>query len=211
MRSSTRKDYESIRIFENPILERFTHVHPLTPLVFWGPVMVALLYRAMAVHEFGVGAVVALFAAGLFVWTLVEYLLHRFVFHFLPEGRFQERIQFLIHGLHHADPVDPTRLVMPPAASIILAVILFSTFRALLGAAPVEPFFAGFLLGYLCYDYIHFCVHFYQPRTRVGRALKQNHMIHHFVSHNSRWGVSSPLWDYVFGTLSEPKRVRHGS
>jgi sterol desaturase/sphingolipid hydroxylase (fatty acid hydroxylase superfamily) len=211
MRASTGRNYESIRIFENPILERFTHVHPLTPLVFWVPVMMVLLYRSMTVHEFGVPAVIGLALAGFITWTLVEYVLHRWVFHFVPEGRLQEKLQFLIHGLHHADPVDPTRLVMPPAAAIILAVVLFSLFRLPLGAQRVEPFFAGFLVGYLCYDYIHFCVHFFQPRTRLGRMLKQNHMIHHFVSHNSRWGVSSPLWDYVFGTLTEPKRVRHGS
>ena len=100
---------------------------------------------------------------------------------------------------------------MPPVAAMILACVLYSIFRVFLGPTFVEPFFAFFLIGYLCYDYIHYAVHHFTPRTRVGKMLKQSHMNHHFVSHDSRWGVSSPFWDYVFGTLEEPKRVRHGS
>jgi sterol desaturase/sphingolipid hydroxylase (fatty acid hydroxylase superfamily) len=94
---------------------------------------------------------------------------------------------------------------MPPAASLILGAILFSTFRGVLGPVWVEAFFAFFVVGYLCYDYIHFAVHHFTPRTRVGKFLKHSHMLHHYVSPNSRWGVSSPFWDYIFGTLEEVK------
>lgn len=206
-----QKPYKSIQLFKNPFLERFTHVHPLTPLVVWVPVVVWMLYRSFAVHSLPCYAIGGLVASGVFVWTFCEYVTHRFAFHFHAEGKFQERIQFLIHGLHHADPVDPTRLVMPPAMSLLLGTVFFYLFRGMLGPELIDPFFAGFLMGYLCYDYIHFSVHHFTPRTKLGRMLKQHHMQHHFLTPNARWGVSSPVWDYVFGTVEEVKSIRHGS
>jgi sterol desaturase/sphingolipid hydroxylase (fatty acid hydroxylase superfamily) len=206
------KSYESIRIFQNPILEKFTHVHPLTPLIFWSPIITYLFWRGYSLAGLGASVVVGLGLAGLLIWTPTEYVLHRFIFHFRPTTPLQEKLQFLIHGLHHADPMDATRLVMPPVAGAVIATVLYFIFRVPLGGQMVDPFFAGFLIGYLIYDYTHFAVHFFRPRTRLGKFIKQNHMIHHFVNHDSRWGVSSPFWDYVFGTTGESKnRVRHGS
>lgn len=206
-----KKPYESIRIFKNPLLERFTHVHPITPLIVWVPVVAFCVYRAWAISRLSPYSIGGLAAFGFFIWTLTEYLLHRFVFHFNAQGPMQEKLQYLLHGLHHDDPVDPTRLVMPPVAAVIFCVILYSFYRLILGEVLIDAFFAGFLVGYLCYDYIHYSVHHFTPKTRIGKFLKQSHMQHHFVSPHSRWGVSSPFWDYVFGTLEEVKRVRHGS
>jgi dihydroceramide fatty acyl 2-hydroxylase len=202
------KEYKGIQVFKNPYLEKLTHVHPLTPLVIWAPIAGWLIWRAFEVHHLSVYAVVPVGVLGLCFWTLVEYGLHRFIFHFEWDHPWGERIHFLLHGIHHDDPVDPTRLVMPPAMSIFLGITLFYTFRSILGEVWVEPFFAFFLIGYLFYDYIHFCVHHFRPRTPIGRFLKQNHMIHHYVNPNSRWGVSSPLWDYFFGTLGEEKNKK---
>ncbi len=207
----SRKPYASIRVFQNPHLEALTHVHPITPLVFWVPVIGYLLYRSVVVHEFSAVAILSMAGAGLFVWTLAEYLLHRFVFHYEGNNAVTKRIHFLIHGLHHDDPADPTRLVMPPAGGAPIAFGLYLLFRLFMGPAWVDPFFAFFLVGYLCYDYIHFATHHFRPRTRVGKFLKQHHMLHHFAEHGSRWGVSSPIWDYVFGTLEENRPVRQGT
>lgn len=209
------KKYQSIRIFKSDALERFTHVHPITPLVLWVPVIAYLFYLSSAIDHLSGSEVIRWAAAGFFIWTLFEYVLHRFIFHWTAQSPLQERIVYLMHGLHHDDPVDPTRLVMPPAAGLFLAVILFCIFRLVLGPLIIHGFFGGFLVGYLCYDYIHYAVHHFTPRTRIGKYLKQSHMTHHYVSHNARWGVSSPIWDYVFGTVVENKtdvkRVRHGS
>jgi sterol desaturase/sphingolipid hydroxylase (fatty acid hydroxylase superfamily) len=199
------KPYKSVQVFKSPFLERFTHVHPLTPLVLWGPIVSYLLWKSYFVLKLSPVTIGTLGGLGLFIWTLTEYLMHRFVFHFEKEGPIAQRIHFLIHGLHHVDPVDPTRLVMPPALSVTLAAILYGLFLGFLGSEWVVPFFAFYLIGYLCYDYIHFAVHHFVPRTRVGKFLKQSHMMHHYVSSNSRWGVSSPFWDYVFGTLEDVK------
>jgi sterol desaturase/sphingolipid hydroxylase (fatty acid hydroxylase superfamily) len=203
-----RKPYNSIRVFENPWLEKLTHVHPITPLLVWCPVIAVLLWRSLDLRNLNLSLVVIVVFSGLVSWTLAEYLLHRFLFHLEGETPFTQRLHFLIHGLHHADPVDPTRLVMPPAASIFLGVTLYSLFRYRLGEIWVDPFFAGFLVGYLCYDYIHYSVHHFNPRTPIGRFLKQSHMQHHYVDPNSHWGVSSPFWDYVFGTMVTSKQKR---
>jgi sterol desaturase/sphingolipid hydroxylase (fatty acid hydroxylase superfamily) len=203
-----RKEYKSLQVFKNPYLEKLTHVHPLTPLVVWAPIAGWLIWRAFAVHQLGLYEVFSIGMAGFFLWTLVEYGLHRFIFHFESDHPWGQRLHFLLHGLHHDDPIDPTRLVMPPVMSVFLAFILFNTFRYFMGPVWVEPFFAFFVIGYLAYDYIHFCVHHFRPRTPIGKFLKNSHMIHHYVDQNSRWGVSSPFWDYIFGTLGEAKEKK---
>lgn len=205
-----KRVHESIRVFKNPYLERLTHVHPITPLVLWVPVVCLLLWRSLGPDQLPVVGVGATLLFGMVFWTLAEYLLHRYIFHFYGTSAFTRRIQFLIHGLHHDDPVDPTRLVMPPAAAIILAIILYSSFRVALGRLWVDPFFAGFVMGYLCYDYIHYGIHHFNPRSRVGRWIKKHHMLHHFATPEARWGVSSPLWDLAFGTLGQERPSRRG-
>lgn len=200
------RSYQSLRVFDNPILEALTHVHPLTPLVLWGPLVACLLWRSFAVHHLPVVAVAGFAILGLLIWSLTEYVLHRYLFHLRPAGPFQTRLQFVIHGLHHADPDDPTRLVMPPVPGGITLVVFYAAFRIVLGPARVEPFLAFFVLGYLLYDYIHYASHRFAPRNSVGRFLKRHHMLHHSITPEARWGVSSPLWDYVFGTTGAPPR-----
>lgn len=199
-----RRKQTSIRVFKNPWLEALTHVNPIVPLLLWVPVITGLLVKTgqspqnlkMTAARIG-----ALALGGLATWSLCEYWLHRLVFHFKARTPWQKRIQFLIHGLHHADPVDPTRLVMPPVAGLFWSFLFFLLFRALLGSEDCLPFFAFFLVGYLSYDYIHYSIHHFKPRTRWGRILRRNHLLHHYANHGMRWGVSSPIWDWVFGTL----------
>lgn len=195
----------SPRLFEKDWMEWFTHVHPITPLLIWAPFVSYMLWRSFSADHLSVAAVGALGFLGLFVWTLTEYLLHRFVFHFKGETAFSAKIYRLIHGVHHEDPEDATRLVMPPFAGIAIGIGMYSTFRLILGPVWVDPFFAFFIVGYLVYDYTHFAVHHFRPRTPLGRFIKQHHMHHHFVCPEACWGVSTPLWDYVFGTLEERK------
>jgi sterol desaturase/sphingolipid hydroxylase (fatty acid hydroxylase superfamily) len=203
--------YKSIRLFKSPFFEWFSHIHPLTPLVVWAPVTVWNLWQAFETDGFRLPEVLGIGLLALLTWSLTEYALHRFVFHFEPKGEWLERLHFIMHGIHHADPVDPTRLVMPPPVSIVLSLMLYPLFLAVVGPRWIHPFFAFFIAGYLAYDYIHYAVHHFTPRTRLGKQLKQSHMIHHYVNHQLRWGVSSPLWDVVFGTFNEPKPVRKGA
>lgn len=199
------KKHQSLIIFENPHLERLTHVHPIIPLVLWAPIVAYLVWRSLVIDSFSPSVLLGTAAAGFALWTISEYLLHRYVFHFKPKNKWQYKLYFIIHGNHHDDPNDPSRLVMPPAGSLILGVLFYSFYRIPLGAALVDPFFCGFAIGYLAYDYTHYAIHHFKPLTAYGRFNKQHHMLHHFVDHEARWGVSSPLWDHVFNTVSERK------
>jgi sterol desaturase/sphingolipid hydroxylase (fatty acid hydroxylase superfamily) len=198
-----RKVYprDSVRIFDNEFLERFSHVHPAVPAFLWIPLIAVLVYRSFAVHENDVANFALYGFAGLFFWTLTEYALHRFIFHFPAKSPFGLRMVYLMHGLHHEDPADPTRLVMPPLPAIIYSAILIPVFRYFIGAQYAEAFIAFFLVGYLAYDYTHYYIHHFNARTPVGKFLKKHHLRHHFANYESKWGVSNPLWDYVFGSV----------
>jgi sterol desaturase/sphingolipid hydroxylase (fatty acid hydroxylase superfamily) len=192
--------HESLRVFDHPVLERLTHVHPLTPLLLWGPIAVWLMWRSLAVHQLPVLAVASMAMLGLFTWSLAEYTLHRYLFHLRPGGPFRARLQFVIHGVHHADPADRTRLVIPPVPSALAGALFYAAFRLALGPTWVEPFFAFFAVGYLLYDYAHYTSHRFAWKNPVSAALRHHHMRHHHAAADGRWGVSSPLWDRVFSS-----------
>jgi sterol desaturase/sphingolipid hydroxylase (fatty acid hydroxylase superfamily) len=200
----TRQD-EPIRLFKSDVLEFFTHVHPVTIVVIWLPVVVFFLIRAIRAPEVGAGGVVLGVLLGVFVWTLAEYTLHRFVFHFKPRAPWQERLSFLFHGVHHAQPREKSRLVMPPAVSVPLGALFYGLFWLVIGTligAPawVAPVFAGFGLGYLLYDTTHYATHHVRFKWSYFLMVRRHHMLHHAKTPDQRFGVSSPIWDYVFGT-----------
>src|SRR5688500_19686910 len=188
-------------MFENRFLDRFTLVHPAVPLIIDVPVIALLFEDGVTDVGWGTGVLMAL--AGYAFWTLTEYWLHRVVFHFEPEGGIGARLHWMIHGVHHDHPNDPLRLVMPPSASVPLALVFAGVFWLVLGGQWFMPFLSGFLAGYLIYDMIHYHVHHHRPRTRVGRRLRELHMRHHFQDDERGFGVSAPYWDHVFGTPPE--------
>jgi sterol desaturase/sphingolipid hydroxylase (fatty acid hydroxylase superfamily) len=198
---------EPIRLFASPFLEFFTHVHPAVVLIIWVPVVIYFLVRAVLTRAPGSGWVYIplAFLIGVFLWTLAEYMLHRYLFHYSAHTPWQERMIFLLHGVHHAQPMIKTRLVMPPAVSVPFAALFYALFWLILGVllgAPawVAPLFAGFLTGYIAYDMTHYALHHLKARTGYYAFLRRHHMRHHQVVPVGRFGVSSPLWDRVFGT-----------
>ncbi len=212
---------EPIRLFKSDFLEFFTHIHPAVIVALWLPVVGLALAGAVAWGGAAAAVTVPVgFVAGLFLWTLLEYTLHRFVFHFRPRTRRQERISFLFHGVHHAQPMIKSRLVMPPVVSVPLAALvlgLYSLVFALLlhRGAWVPALFAGTVSGYLAYDLTHYSTHHFRLRSRALRYVRRHHMHHHFQTPDRRFGVTSPLWDLVFRTLppdegSAPEDKRAG-
>ena len=192
------------QMFETPLIERFSRISPVTPFLFWVPVLLYLAYRAV---QNGVGAtsMLALFLAGVLVWTLAEYVLHRYLFHYVGPRPWQRRLHFVIHGVHHDFPQDADRLVMPIGASIPMGVVFYAAMRLALGPVLVDPVFVGFAAGYLTYDGMHYAIHHFRMSSRLGKWLKRHHMIHHHTGMEARWGVSSPLWDWVFGTAGDDR------
>jgi sterol desaturase/sphingolipid hydroxylase (fatty acid hydroxylase superfamily) len=187
-------------MFENPILEWGSRVHPVVPPLIYLPVIGYLLIRAIGHENLSAAEVAGVFALGIVAWSLTEYVLHRFVFHLEPESRWGSQVHFVIHGVHHDFPHDPMRLVMPPSVSIPLAIGFWFLFRAVLGPAWALPAFAGFLLGYLVYDMAHYHMHHHRSKNRLSLALRRYHYRHHFQQADRGFGVTSPLWDRVFRT-----------
>ncbi|GAP18265.1 sterol desaturase family protein [Levilinea saccharolytica] len=198
-----------IRLFQSNFLEFFTHISPIAVLILWVPVaLFALLYDVLRAAAPNWAILPAAFLIGLFLWTFAEYTLHRFLFHYPPKTPRQEKIFFLFHGVHHAQPQCKTRLVMPPVLSIPLAALFYGLFYLVVAVwlhAPlwVGPLFSGYITGYLLYDMIHYATHHFAMRSGYWKFIKRYHMQHHYKTPNQRYGVSSPLWDMVFGTRPE--------
>jgi sterol desaturase/sphingolipid hydroxylase (fatty acid hydroxylase superfamily) len=200
---------ETIRMFKWDWMERLSHVHPATPFVIYIPVVIIALYYAALQGNLSVSEMVAAFFTGAFLWTLMEYLIHRFLFHIPQTNRVFKAIYFYSHGIHHDAPNDATRLVMPPSASIPLAIGFYYLFKATAGIYHL-PLMAGFVTAYLWYDFIHFSTHFFNWQWAWFRKIKENHMRHHFLSNEHNFGLSSPLWDYVFLTIFKGKASLDG-
>lgn len=199
---------EPIRLFKSDFLEFFTHISPVVVIIIWLPVAVYFLYTGI-IHLPAASSWVVIpagFLAGLFVWSFSEYMLHRFLFHHKPKNSREEKIFFLFHGVHHAQPQCKTRLVMPPVVSIPMAVLFYGLFVVIFNLILHVPhwlplIFSGFMSGYLTYDLTHYATHHFPMRKGVWKALKRNHMRHHYKRPDRLFGVSSPLWDYVFKTF----------
>jgi sterol desaturase/sphingolipid hydroxylase (fatty acid hydroxylase superfamily) len=185
-----------------------SRVKPWHVLVVWVPVIAYLIYRGLQVPGISAGAFVGTILGGLLFWTLLEYVLHRWVFHFTPNpnSELSQDVHFLIHGVHHDWPHDADRLVMPPVMSILLAVVLGYPMYLVIGPRYFDPFFAGLVAGYIWYDMTHYAVHHVKPRTEAGAKLRKHHYLHHFKTPEARYGVSTPLWDVIFGTLPRESR-----
>jgi len=193
-------------MFDNDILERFSRIHPATPFVVWLPVFAWMIYRAHVRGVLSSVAILGYFAVGYLIWSLTEYVLHRWVFHAFEDDPKRQRLHFLLHGVHHDYPTDRDRLVMPLLTSVPVGSMVCGLFFLTMGATYAEPAFAGFTIGYLSYDGIHYWLHRYNQTTRVGKWLKHHHMRHHYMDHDGGFGVSSPLWDVVFRTMPSVKK-----
>lgn len=191
-------------MFKSGFLDFFTRVHPVMPALIFVPVIIAMEWLAFD-RGYSVLAVIGLTFAGIAIWTLTEYWLHRLLFHWQPKIRGGDRFHFMVHGVHHDHPNDKLRLVMPPGASIPLALLFFGLFALIFGTPLAYPLFAGMLIGYLIYDYMHYYLHHFVPKSRLGKMLREQHMRHHFQDHRYGFGVSSPIWDVVFRTLPRRK------
>src|SRR5690606_14441692 len=141
-RSMASQDSTSIRLFRNDLLEALTHVHPLVPLLLWGPVAAVLLWRSLVLDGLGPLPLVPVAAAALMAWTVADYLLHRFGFRFPARSRTGKWRLFLCHGVPHDAPQHKTRLVMPPAGAIPVMPLTWGLCGLLIPAPWMHPFLA---------------------------------------------------------------------
>lgn len=182
--------------FLEPLSKTAWYVVP----IFWLPVV--FYHLILAFKNMNPVAVLVFFAAGVYVWTFIEYCMHRFLFHldeWLPRGNIFLTIHFLLHGVHHYLPMDQHRLVVPPALFVCLCMPFYKLVFALLPQNAACAGFAGGMFGYVCYDLTHYFLH-HMKLPRFMRALKQYHLEHHYKNYQLGFGVTSWYWDKVFGT-----------
>lgn len=189
--------------FLEPLSKTVWWVVPLTwlPLVLLGTV-----HGLMNVEPLPLA--ISYWAFGLFLWTFVEYTLHRFLFHIergLPDNRVCIAAHFLLHGVHHFLPMDKYRLVMPPTLFILLAIPFWKLMHVVFfyDRHAAVTVFTGGLLGYVHYDLTHYFLH-HKKVPKSYQSLKRHHLQHHFASFGNSFGVTSQFWDWVFGTESNP-------
>ena len=188
-------------MFDNPILNRMSQTHIATPIVIFLVYAIGLLWYTEARTAIPPLTVLVVFLAGVLGFTFMEYAVHRWVYH-PPHGASEayRKATYKMHGMHHDYPKDRRRLAMPPLVAIILATGLLFLFQMVLGQYAFA-YLAGFVVGYALYLMVHFTVHMYAPPRNFLRALWVNHSIHHYSEDDVLFGVSQPLWDYVFGTM----------
>lgn len=188
------------QFFQNSKFEWLTKTPIAVPLsVFYLTALSVVLWE---IFRTGLEAtsVIAVFFAGVVTWTFIEYIAHRWLFHMPTPSSWKERFQYALHGLHHEVPRDKTRLAMPVPMSALLACFFLWFYDLLIGDFGWS-FGAGFICGYAGYLSVHYIVHAWNMPKNALSALWKNHNIHHYRNHNILFGVSSPLWDYVFGTF----------
>ncbi|WP_437907333.1 sterol desaturase family protein [Sorangium sp. So ce327] len=139
-------------------------------------------------------------AAGLAGWTLIEYLLHRFLFH-LPAEHPLAFLGARIHLAHH-EAADQTPIVKPPAATLGAFSAGFCATAAAAGVSRAAPLWAGLVAGYLLYELSHLAAHLLSDAEHPLPAQRRHHLRHH-AAPRARFGVSSALWDRAFDTGRE--------
>ena len=192
------------RVFQNPLLEKLTHTHIAWPLSIFYGLSVILLGYTFYFGILGTYTGILLWIAGFMLFTLVEYLIHRYTFHMDTDTPKKERLQYVLHGAHHSFPKDKTRLAMPPLVSVALATGFFLVYRLIMGNYGI-PFTGGFVAGYASYLCVHYSVHAFPPPKNILRHLWIHHALHHYQQPHSAYGVSSPFWDLFFRTMPERK------
>lgn len=189
-------------MFENKFLDFFSRIHFSSVPILFVPITGYFVYKSAIMFSVNWLVVAGLFFAGYAFWTLMEYCIHRIVFHHVYTTTLGKKFHYIAHGIHHDYPNDSLRLVMPPAINLTLAVIFYWSFYAVIQDKGLTAgFFAGFVFGYMVYDLMHYASHFYNFKNKWFQRVKRSHLLHHYRQPNSGYGLSTVFWDRVFGTM----------
>ncbi|XP_029991568.1 fatty acid 2-hydroxylase [Sphaeramia orbicularis] len=208
-----------IRLFGNPLLEAGTKTSWYWVPVVWLPIVFYLSWycyttlakgntRIVLTSDFSIPVhkyvFPLLFLLGWFMWSFIEYCIHRFVFHMKPPAHnyYLITLHFLLHGQHHKSPFDGSRLVFPPGLASLVVGTFYVILQNLLPGVLGVSVFVGGLCGYVVYDMIHYYLHYGSPkRGSYMYGLKAYHVKHHFEHQRAGFGITSTFWDHPFNTV----------
>jgi len=195
------------QLFRNHYMEMLTKTHPLVICGMYLPVIGYFIYLSHFQLDFSYTRIFFTFLSGAFFWTFFEYLMHRFAFHAIADSEKAQKFIYVMHGNHHHFPRDKERLFMPPVPSLIISSVIFGImYLAMKGNAFV--FFSGFIFGYLLYGSMHYAIHAWNPPFKWMKPLWRNHHLHHYKDEHKVFGVSTTIWDRVFGTMFDLKKEK---
>lgn len=186
-------------LFKNKWLEKLTWSDPFLIFGMYAVIGFLMVYYAKTSFDFSYLKIVSVFGLGFISWTLAEYLLHRFLYHRISDSGYDKGFQYLFHGVHHSYPNDTHKTTLPPVPSLLFAIGFFLFFWFIMGRVT-WVFTPGFLMGYSFYVMIHNMVHTMKPPV-IYNFWWRHHSIHHFQQHDKAFGVSTPIWDIIFGTM----------
>jgi sterol desaturase/sphingolipid hydroxylase (fatty acid hydroxylase superfamily) len=180
-----------------------------TPFYFYTVAALTFGTAAVVSEARSLISIVFLCLTGVVTWGLIEYSLHRFAFHFEAQSEKGRERVYAMHLSHHADPRNMDDLFASLRLSLPLAflycLLAWSITRSWQAVAYL---FIGLTVGYFTYEFLHYQAHHRSPRLRVFRYLKKYHLLHHHQSSALRFGVTTPLFDYLFGTFQPSAQKR---
>jgi len=178
-----------------------------SPLLFFSGLIGCLFPLALLIQRQFTKGILLLAGLGFLSWGLLEYTLHRFLFHLEAQKQSVRRLTYRMHLSHHENPQATDRLFSSLWLSVPVASIYFLLAWVLLGKWELAVYlWSGLVAGYLVYECVHYQAHHGRPRLALLRYLKKYHLLHHHSTPELRFGVTSPAFDYLFGTYRSVAR-----
>jgi sterol desaturase/sphingolipid hydroxylase (fatty acid hydroxylase superfamily) len=175
--------------------------HPIVPTLLFGTMAIGFVLLAQRHHPFSVTGLLAALGTGVLLWTLVEYALHRFFFHYSLKTEPWRTLFSSLHLEHHRDTQDPGLILAPPTAALTYSALIFTILYGVTwNWALALLLLAGIDLGYIFYEWVHYGVHQFNWSRGLLGYYKRNHFHHHFTQPKEGFGVTSPIWDHIFKT-----------
>jgi dihydroceramide fatty acyl 2-hydroxylase len=200
MSTSSAKRH-AFREFENPVLERLTQSDPRVSGLFWVSIGAIFLFEARSLMAFHPIEAFLTVLATLVIWTLLEYWVHRSLFHFQPKTETGRKFLYLLHEHHHVHPDQPHRNMLPLTVTIPIGALLWTLTISLLPYEFSCLVVGVIALGYISYDTVHYFTHRKGPWLPFN--LRRHHMLHHYHSEKVNFGILTGFWDRVFGTYKQ--------
>ena len=186
-------------LYRDAIIKGMTMANPMLPFLIYVPLVAVYSWLALAHFSIGGMAFAGLAIAGVLWWTVFEYLMHRYAFHYQPTSAWGKRLLYVMHHGHHQYPNDERLMVSNPWVSLPASLLFLGLGWLLIGSGTMA-FMAGMLSAYLAYDWLHHAVHVHNFSHPLFQKLKKHHMRHHYRDPSANYGFVTTFWDKVMGT-----------
>lgn len=178
---------------------------PWVPIAVYVPLAVAALVWNLTGDVPSGWVLIGLPVIGFFLWTLLEYFLHSRGFHSTLDSPWLQQLG-KSHRAHHTHPSDPGRIIARLSFSLPVTLLFWGVLTLVLWSPKLAALLmSGMMLGYLAYEIVHYLIHRSKLFRKTLRPLVRHHLYHHHKDEERCYGVTSPLWDVVFGTMPRQK------